>query len=68
MSLRNKFILTAAIAFLLGMMFKGGGGSVGRYQFHPANPAYVIDTATGDTFQYSEEDHKFRHAGSIPWH
>ena len=68
MSLRNKLVLTAIIAFFLGMMFRGSGGTVGRYQFHPSSPNHVIDTATRETFQYSAEDHTFKRVGSLPWH
>jgi len=68
MSLRTKFILTAVIAFSLGMLFRGGSGTVGRYQFHPSSPTYVIDTATGDTFQYSADTQGFKRLGSLPWH
>jgi len=68
MSLRNKFILTAVVAFILGMMFRGSTGNVGRYQFNASNPTYVIDTTTGETFQYSSADHNFKRFGSLPWH
>jgi len=68
MSPRTKIILTAVVAFLLGMMSSRSGGTVGRYQFRPTEPMVIIDTTTGETFQYSSEDHAFKHFGSLPWH
>ena len=67
MSLRNKLILTASIAFLFGAMLRGSGGSVGRYQFSPSNTQFIMDTQTGETFQYSAEDHQYKHFASVPW-
>ena len=67
MSLKNKLILTAVIAFLAGGLLRGGSGTIGRYQFSPSNPQFVIDTQTGETFQYSAEEHQFRRLGSLPW-
>ena len=66
-SLRTKFIITAIIAFWLGTMLRGGS-SVGRYQFHPTDPKFVIDTQTGDTYQYSSAERQFTRIGSLPWH
>jgi len=68
MSLRNKILLTAIVAFVLGMMFRGSGGTAGRYQFSPGNANLIIDTTSGETFQYSAEDKKFKRLGSLPWH
>jgi hypothetical protein len=28
----------------------------------------ILDTTTGETFQYSSEDHAFKHFGTLPWH
>ncbi|MEI8342373.1 MAG: hypothetical protein WCH43_12685 [Verrucomicrobiota bacterium] len=67
MTPRTKFILTAIVAFFLGMMFRGSGGTVGRYQFSPTIPNLIIDTTSGETFQYSAENHAFKRLGSLPW-
>ena len=67
-SQRNRFILTAIVAFILGMMFRGSGGTVGRYQLSPTVPSLIIDTTSGETFQYSAEEKTFKRVGSLPWH
>ena len=68
LSLHNKMLLAVLIGFALGALLTRGGGVAGRYQFNASNPKFIIDTQTGDIFEYSSEKQAMTRTASIPWH
>jgi hypothetical protein len=47
---RTRTIIIAVLAFVIGTMFGGSGGSIGRYIPVGSSGAIIMDTKTGTTW------------------
>ncbi len=64
MSPRAKIIGAAIVAFVIGMMLRGGSASNGRYMPCGNSPNFVLDTQNGSAWQL--DGNRYRRIGSMP--
>ncbi len=64
MSPKTKLIGAAVLAFLLGMMLKGGSSSSGRYVPFGTSPNFVLDTQNGSAWQL--DGNRYRRIATMP--
>ena len=65
MNERTKLLLVGAVAFSIGMMFKGGGSNTGRYQACGNSPTYVLDTQKGVAWEL--RNGRYERMAEMPW-
>jgi len=65
MNERTKILLVGVLAFFLGMMLKGGGSTVGRYQACGNSPTYILDTEKGTAWEIKGT--RYQEMATMPW-